>query len=238
MICLGNGRPGEEALFDGGTSGAGGSLRLFGTIPGGGTTRGTVHVHAAKACPPDVEPIGQLDGVDIYDCGVGGATFQPRQTPPGNLIEVELRIGAASKDDALNAPATCGSPPGYVYPQAMRLRPSPLQLEVGKTGFVETRFTTARGTGQLYNFRWEIDDRTIADFAPGTPTDVFEVEIVGKAQGATTVTGYRQNFVRPGHPAEEATDSATIVVAGGGPIRPPPGEPSPSAGRPRSISAR
>ena len=85
--------------------------------------------------------------------------------------------------------------------------------------------THPRGTEQLYDFRWEIADRTIADVAPGTPTDVFEVEIVGKAQGTTTVTGYRQNFARPGHPPEEATDSATIVVAGGGPIRPQPGEP-------------
>jgi hypothetical protein len=237
QISVGNGRAGEEALFGVASSGAYGSVRFFGGIPGGGTSRGTVYVHATKPCPPNVQPVGQVDNVDVYDCGVGGASFRPQDFPAASIIELELRIGAASQQDAVNAPIDCGAPLSSPYPQAMRLRPDPLQLDVSKTGFVTTRFVTARGTEQLYDFRWEIDDRSIAELAAGTPTGVFEVEVVGKAQGTTTITGYRQNMMSPGHPAEEATDSATIVVAGGAPIPPPPGEPH-TFGWERAITQR
>ena len=106
QICLGNGRSGEEALFGKGTTGAQGSARFY--VPGGGTSRGTVYLHATKPCPPDVEPAGQVNNIDVYACGVGGDWFHPQQVSPHLLIEIALAIGAASLDDALGAPGDCG----------------------------------------------------------------------------------------------------------------------------------
>lgn len=224
QVCAGLGPGPDSGLFGRVTTDATGRARLNG-LPAGGTGRSQIVLTASKVCPMGQGPRTTVNGVPVYDCGVGATWVNPRVAPPSPIA---FQVGAADQrsadETAAAADDNCGAPPPSRYPTSWRVHSASPVVPLNGTSSPSVRFDQHPGAEPFYDFVWTVSDASVLELTESNPND-RSATVRGRRLGTSglTVQLLTQLNGQPQSSAVGGTSTVTVGQAPGPTPTPAPG---------------